>query len=393
MVDRATTNASDRAFRMGLIINPYAGVGGPSAQKGSDGEAIQRAAIEGHLPLTAPARAQTFLTALAPVWPRLELLTVAGAMGGQLCSQLQLSHRLMDYCPAEPSSYQDTEGAAACLAKAGVDLLVFIGGDGTARDLCRVLGKSQLVLGVPAGVKMHSGVYAVNPQAAAEVVKQLVSGELVSVDEKEVRDIDEEAFRRGLVKSRYFGSMLVPDEVRYVQQVKQGGREVEELVLADLAADIAESLDDDTLSIFGPGSTLHQILQNMQWPSTLLGFDVFHREHLLEADADGETLYRLVQTHSGPVALYITAIGGQGHIIGRGNQQLTAPLLRLIGRENLHVVATKTKLANLQGRPFLLDSGDPELDESWSGYIRVLTGYHDTVLYPVGCENTQGNSR
>jgi predicted polyphosphate/ATP-dependent NAD kinase len=382
--------ARSSIFRLGLILNPFAGVGGPAAHKGSDATAIQAAATQGQLALTAPARARTFLQALQGISAQFELLTIPGAMGEAICRELGYSCTLIDYVPASPSSGLDTERAAAILAATGVDLLVIIGGDGTARDVCRVLGESQLVLGVPAGVKMHSGVYAVNPQSAAEVVRQLVAGELVSVNEAEVRDIDEDAFRRGQVKSRYFGSMQVPDEVRFVQQVKQGGQEVESLVLADMAAHIEESFDDNTLYIFGPGSTTHQILQNLKWPSTLLGFDLFKGGQQLVDDASAADLIRCVRGHSGPVALYITAIGGQGHILGRGNQQLTPELLRQIGRENLQVVATKTKLKNLQGRPLLMDSGDPQLDTDWSGYIRVLTGYHDAVLYPLGHYSDSG---
>lgn len=373
-------------FRLGLLLNPLAGVGGPAAHKGSDAAAIQAAAAQGELALTAPARARTFLQALKPISDQFELLTVPGAMGETVCHELGYTCKLIDYTPANPSSYRDTEQAAAALTVAAVDLLVFVGGDGTARDVCRVTGTRQLVLGVPAGVKMHSGVYAVNPQSAAEVVKQMLAGELIGVSEAEVRDIDEEAFRRGLVKSRYFGVMQVPDEVRYLQQVKQGGQEVEELVLADIAADIEESLDDETLYIFGPGSTTHQVLQNLRWPSTLLGIDVFKGGQQLKADVSAEDLQDCLCNHTGSLALYITAIGGQGHIIGRGNQPLTPDLLRRIGRENLHVVATKTKLKNLQGRPLLMDSGDSQLDESWSGYIPVLTGYHDAVLYRLDCD-------
>ncbi len=376
--------ATPSIFRLGLILNPFAGVGGPTAYKGSDAGTIQAAAARGELALTAPARAQTFLRGLHGIHERLELLTVSGAMGEAVCREFGYSCTVIDYVPANPSSGGDTEAAAARLAAAGVDLLVIVGGDGTARDVCRVLGERQLVLGVPAGVKMHSGVYAVNPQSAAEVVRQMVTGELVSVNEAEVRDIDEKAFRQGQVRSRYFGSMQVPDEVRFVQQVKQGGREVESLVMVDLAAHIEESLDGDTLYIFGPGSTTQQVLQNLQWPSTLLGFDVFRNRERLVADASAADLTRCISEHAGPIALYITAIGGQGHVLGRGNQQLTPELLRRIGRDNLHIIATKTKLKNLQGRPLLMDSGDPALDAEWSGYIRVFTGYRDTVLYPLG---------
>ncbi len=380
------------ALRLGLIVNPLAGIGGPAAQKGSDGSELQAAAAAGQYALTSPSRARTFLQLLQPFAHQFELWTVPGAMGERVAREASLNVNLIDYVPGQPTNGHDTERAAGLLAKAGMDLIVFVGGDGTARDVCRALDERQLVLGVPAGVKMHSSVYAVNPQAAAEVVQQILAGELVSVNEGEVRDIDEEAFRAGLVKSRWFGTLQVPDEARYIQQVKQGGVEVEALVLDDIAADIAEWMTDDLLTIFGPGSTTQQVLQNLGRPSTLLGIDLFLGDRLLKPDATANDIEESLNNHNGPVALFITAIGGQGHIIGRGNQQLTAEVLQRIGRDNLHVIATRTKLKNLQNRPLLMDSGDPVLDKAWGGYISVLTGYHDRVLYPIGLDRPAADS-
>jgi predicted polyphosphate/ATP-dependent NAD kinase len=265
-----------------------------------------------------------------------------------------------------------------------VDLLVFVGGDGTARDVCRANDSSQVVIGVPSGVKMHSGVFAVNPQMAAELVAMLIKGDLVGLQLQEVRDIDEDAFRRGIVKSRYFGEMLVPQEVRYLQNVKQGGLEVEELVLNDIADQLKNQLPENVLIIMGPGSTTLGIQKNWDLDGTRLGVDLILNELLLVKDAAESDILDWLERHSGPTVLVITVIGGQGHIIGRGNQQISSKVLRKIGRENVIIVATKTKLKTLHGRPFMVDTGDRFLDEEWSGYIPVITGFADTVLYKVG---------
>lgn len=377
-------------LRLGLIVNPFAGVGGPAARKGSDAPETQTAAASGILALTAPARLAVFLKHLLPIRSDIEMVTIDGAMGAEHCRAAGFAARLVDFTPTAPSTAEDTVAAAQLMLSEKVDLLVFAGGDGTARDVCRAVGSEALVLGVPAGVKMHSGVFAVNPQAAAEIVRQMAAGELVRVMEAEVRDIDEAALQQGRVKSRFFGSLRVPDEAQYVQHVKQGGREVDELVLADIAAEIEEDLDRDALYILGPGSTLEQVAAGLNWPATLLGIDVYRAGQPLLADADGASLEALVQSHSGAIYLFLTVIGGQGHVLGRGNQQISPALLRRIGRENLRIVATRGKLNGLHGRALILDSGDPALDREWAGYATVLTGYHDRVLYPMGRAEPSG---
>ncbi|MDC9721130.1 MAG: ATP-NAD kinase, partial [Gammaproteobacteria bacterium] len=80
----------------------------------------------------------------------------------------------------------------------------------------------------------------------------------------------------------------------------------------------------------------------------------------------------------------------QGHVLGRGNQQLSPPLIKQLGMHNIHIIATKTKLKALQGRPLLVDSGDPKLDQDLAGLVPVICGFHDIVLYPLG--NPSGDS-
>lgn len=375
------------SFRLGLVINPYAGVGGPAAYKGSDARDIAQAAHCGQLPLTSPLRAQTFLRGLLEGHPfdgGLTVVTVPGLMGADACAGTGHHWELVGNCPVGiQTTREDTQAAVSAIVAAGVDLLVFVGGDGTARDVCSVIGTSQVALGVPAGVKMHSSVYAVNPQMAAVVVRDLVTANLVNVAVQEVRDIDEQAFQKGVVKSRFYGEMRVPEAGRFIQQVKQGGFEVEDLVLLDIAEHLTHHSSPDTLFIVGPGSTTYHIQRNWGVEGTLLGVDVVRAGALLAADADSRVLADYVAEHTGPILLVVTAIGGQGHIIGRGNQQITAPLLKQLGRDNLRVVATRTKLKSLHQRPLVIDSGDPEIDRAWRGYVPVITGFDDLVFYPL----------
>lgn len=365
---------------VGLIINPFAGVGGSVALKGSDGKATREQALKLGATPKAQQRVTQALTLLQPQQEALEFVTCGGAMGADVLRQLGFSYRTV-FTPADTeTSAQDTQQAVAAIQAEGVDLLLFAGGDGTARDVYEVIDDEQLVLGIPAGVKIHSGVYAVSPKAAGRVVERLVRGELSSLKRADVMDIDEALFRQGTVKARRYGDMLIPAELEYVQAVKMGGIESDELVLADIAAEVIERVDDEYL-VMGSGSTVAAVMEEMGLENTLLGVDLVHEQQLLGSDLTEQQLYQQVANiEPGKVKLVITVIGGQGHVLGRGNQQLSPRILRHIGRENVWLVATKSKLESLQGRPLLLDSGDETLDQEWSGLIAVITGYHDEVL-------------
>jgi len=366
-------------FRIGLVINPLAGLGGQAALKGSDDVADQALAM-GVKPL-ASERVRQALGVVLPYAERVELLVAPGPMGADLARELGFEHQVIGKLDGERTSAEDTRRLAVELVTRGVDLLLFAGGDGTARDICSSIRGGQLVLGIPAGVKIHSGVYAVNPRAAGELVALLVRGELVRLGEAEVRDIDEAAFREGKVRTRHFGELAIPEEGRFVQQVKQGGRETETLVLDDIAAWLQE--EDPQISwILGPGSTNLGLLQAMNLEGTLLGVDVLRAGELVAVDATEQRLWELLQA-GGEWRILVTAIGGQGHILGRGNQQISPRIVRGAGIDNLLVVATKTKLKTLDGRPFLLDSGDADLDQELSGLRRVLSGYREEMLYPA----------
>ncbi|PAU63720.1 ATP-NAD kinase [Pseudomonas sp. PIC25] len=368
------------AFHIGLIINPLAGLGGAVGLKGSDGVAAE-ALARGAEPRAA-ARTRIALECLRPVAQRIEFLTFPGPMGGDLLAEMGFAHRVLGHLGDGPTSASDTREAVAALQAAGVALILFAGGDGTARDICSVIREGQPVLGIPAGVKIHSGVYAISPRAAGELARRLVEGGLVRLASGEVRDIDEAALRDGRVAARWYGELCVPEEGGFMQHVKQAGMESEELVLSDLAAWLEDSWEPDVRYVFGPGSTLHGLARNLGLETTLLGVDVIESGRVIGRDLGEQALFELVDGH--PAFLLVTAIGGQGHIIGRGNQQISPRVLRAIGLDRLRVVATKRKLQTLEGRSLLVDSGDPVLDDSFPDVVRVWAGYKEELLYPVG---------
>lgn len=380
---------SEPLLTLGLVINPYAGAGGPAALKGSDElpESLRARLMTEAVQAAAPAqqRVLALLRALqaGPGFDpsRLRLRTVAGPQGGSVLAAAGVAHELVGADLCWPSTAADTRQAVRALQAAGIDLLLFAGGDGTARDVCAEIGLTLPVLGVPAGVKMHSGVFAINPQTAAALLLELLQGRWVTLDVAEVRDIDEAGLRAGRVRASHFGEMRVPVEARYLQQVKCSGREVEELVVAEIAAGVVEALVPGQTYAFGPGTTVAAVMSALGLANTLLGFDLVRDGELLAADVDAAGL--LAAADAGELTVVITPTGGQGSLIGRGNQQLSPALLHRLGRERIHVLATHAKLEALAGRPLRLDTGDAELDAAWSGLWPLLTGYGQEVLYAV----------
>jgi predicted polyphosphate/ATP-dependent NAD kinase len=239
------------------------------------------------------------------------------------------------------------------------------------------------VLGIPSGVKMQSGVFALLPESAAAVIDLLLRAGLVDVRLQEVRDIDEAAYRRGEVRSRCFGELLVPEAGHFVQATKQGGMEVEALVLDDIAAEVASRMDAETLYLIGPGTTPRALMESLGLPNTLLGIDAIRAGRVVAADLSGPQLEHLLAQEAGAVVAILTATGGQGSLLGRGNQQLTPAVLRRIGREHIWIIATKSKMQALAGRPLLIDTNDPDLDRQFTGFYRVITGYRDEIFYPA----------
>ena len=374
------------AFKLGLIVNPVAGLGGTVALKGSDGAQTAARAIGLGAEPKANSRTKAALEVLLPYKERLTIYTVNGDMGEKAAKALGFNAEVV-YNTSAITTPDDTEQAAKVLKDCGVDLVLFAGGDGTARNICHAIEDTVPVLGIPAGCKIHSGVYAITPKAAGRVVEMLVKGELVTLADADVMDIDEDAFRQGTVKAKRYGEMQTPSEVRYMQAVKNGGKETDELVLADIAAHVVSQMDEDTFYIMGSGSTVEAIMEEMGLENTLLGVDLIKDQTLVAQDLTAAQL--LQYTHQQSTKLVITLIGGQGHIFGRGNQQLSPALIRAIGKDNIIVVATKTKLQALNGRPLICDTGDGELDDTLTGYIKVTTGFNDHIMYAVGHQHLE----
>ena len=367
-----------RKIKIGLLLNPKAGVGGPVGLKGSDGVYGDAMLLGGQ----SKVADRTVACLERMTHDGIEWFTVPGEMGGDSLAHLGITCHLVGGLIAADTSAEDTRHGVRLLCEQGVDLLLFAGGDGTARDVADSIQNVAAVLGIPCGVKMHSGVFATTPVAAATLINKMLAGEILTVVNSDVRDIDESSFREGLVKTRFYGELPVPDDLRYVQQTKVGGKEVDALVVQDIAAYFTENMDPEALYLMGSGSTVATLMNSMGLESTLLGIDVVRKGELLAADVSESQILALLE--DAPLAkIVVTAIGGQGHVFGRGNQQLSAKVIWRVGVRNLEIVATKSKLVRLERRPLLVDTGDVVLDEALAGMKPVLVGYDDWVLYQV----------
>ena len=280
---------------------------------------------------------------------------------------------------SEHSSAQDTKDAASRLAELEVDLLLFVGGDGTARDILDAIDGRVPVVGVPAGVKMHSAVFAVTPQQAGRVaIEYLVNG--LPTREAEVMDVDEEAYRQGQLSAKLYGYIRTP----YLESMMQGVKTTsygsdEDEQQKSIAKYIAEEMQHDILYILGPGTTVRAISEYLKLEKTLLGVDVIRNKTLLMKDANENQILDLL---SSKAKIIITPIGGQAYVFGRGNQQISPTVIRKVGKDNIVIVATKNKIQNLARRRLLVDTGDPSLDLFLKGYVRVITDYREeTVLF------------
>lgn len=368
-------------LKVGLLVNPLAGLGGSLGFKGSDSPALKARVTDTSLPLErAGARAARALALLAPEADAFDFYCWGGPMGQSLFDDAGLACTVLGAPQAVPSDATDTQAAVDAMLRARVDVIVFSGGDGTARDIYDRVAARVPVLGIPAGVKMQSGVFAVSPESAAEILLRLAQGGLVDVTACEVRDIDEEALQNDIVRSRFYGELLVPSQGHHLQRTKVGGREDPELAAQEIAQWFVDTMDDNTLYLIGPGSTTAVIMDLLGLGNTLIGVDALCGGQRIAADCDEAALLALIAAHDGPVRIVVTAIGGQGFIFGRGNQQFSPRVIRTVGLENIVIVAAKSKISALEGRPLLVDTNDTELDEALCGLRSVITGYDDRTL-------------
>jgi predicted polyphosphate/ATP-dependent NAD kinase len=354
--------------RIGFLINPIAGMGGAVGLKGTDGLAGQ-ALAKGAKPL-AEERAISCLHRLSPEAENILFLTASGEMGQNALDKRALRYELV-YQAAVPSGAQDTAAACQAILESSAEMILFCGGDGTARDVASIADQVPL-LGIPAGVKMHSGVFAISPQAAAELALGFVKGDL-SLRETEIVDVDEQLYREGELQTRLYATARTPYRPVLVQEKKRIYISASEEEFKDeIALFASEFMRDGSAYILGAGTTTAKIAQFLALDKTLLGVDVIKNGKLLIKDASEKDLLTLLEREE-KAKIIVSPIGAQGFILGRGSQQISPSVLRRIGVENLIIVSTPHKLAELPR--LLVDTGDSEVDSLLAQKRLVVTGY------------------
>ena len=372
MLPLSVENKPSTVKTVGFIVNPVAGMGGAVGLKGTDGEAILDKAVSLGAKPVAPARAECFLQELSAFTKGLQLVVGAGAMGENEAKSCGFACRIIGE-KKEKTSAEDTKAIAKRIAECGVDLLVFCGGDGTARDILKAVNASLPVLGVPTGVKMHSAVFAVSPQAAARVTQRFLADEL-PLREAEVMDVDETAFREGRVSAELFGYVLIPYEPHLIQENKMASPMTESELRnqAAIAIYIIENMKPNLIYILGPGTTTRTIGDLLEAKKTLLGVDLFCDKKIVAHDVNEKQIIEKIRGKAAQII--VTPIGGQGFIFGRGNQQISPEVIRRVGLDNIVVVATEGKLRSL--RSLRVDTGDPNLDDALRAHkIKVVVDY------------------
>jgi len=367
--------------RLGFIVNPVAGLGGRVGLKGSDGPVIQQRARElGAVPEVFDRAAEALRVLKTSAGDLDKLVTCPGEMGEITAVGCGFSPIIIgDICQGMTTAENTREAAQEMLAL-GVDLILFAGGDGTARDIYEAVGDSVPTIGIPAGVKIHSAVFGVNPASAGKLAAQYLSDEIHTLRKAEVMDLDEAAYREGNVSPSLFGYLRIPYKRRLVQSRKSPNPVCEEAILHAIAMDVIDHMDDSCY-IIGPGTTTRPILTNLGLKKTLIGVDVIRNRKLVIADANERSLLELLEKYTAKVV--VTPIGGQGFIFGRGNQQISPEVLRKIGLDNIIVISAPEKIFSLGGRPLLVDTGDYEMDKALSRHIKIVTGYGERIVYPV----------
>lgn len=372
------------ATKLGFIVNPIAGMGGKVGLKGTD-NVLKEAIAKGAEPV-APRRATEFLQRLKETMAEgsIDVLTCPGIMGEEEAKTAAFPVQVLPMKIGKETSAEDTKKAVKLLVAAKANLIVFVGGDGTAKDILDSMPRRDEppVLGVPAGVKMYSGVFAVSPSDAVDVVLAFTAKE-AELAEFEIMDADEESIRRDTFAVKLHGYLKGPFIPMRIQGTKQLSPETvdEKENQTAIARYIIEEMQPNATYILGPGTTVKRVAELLGVEKTVLGVDIY-RNGKTTRDVDEKKILATVKDWQNSWII-LSPIGHQGILLGRGNQQISPEVIKHVGKQRIIVAATKNKLQSIDGNVLRVDTGDAETDKTLRGYIKVVTDYREWRLMPV----------
>jgi predicted polyphosphate/ATP-dependent NAD kinase len=372
----------NRPFRLGLIVNPVAGMGGRVGLKGTDGLSEQARKL-GAEPLSE-GRALRALRRLGIGRQNVAIMAAGGKMGASAATEAGLLCQVATSAAGDETTATDTAAAARAMMAAQVDLILFAGGDGTARDIFAVTGDAVPILGIPTGVKMQSAVFATSPEASGDLVAAIIAmpdRSRVQYRLSEVMDIDEEELRRGAISPRLFGYAKVPYIPLLLQNAKVRNHGLDEAALDSAARRIAAEMEPDAIYAIGPGRSAKRVLNALNLSGSLLGTDLVADRKLVARDANERTILDLARDRK--LRVIVGVIGGQGYVFGRGNQELSPAVIRLAARDAITIIASQQKLLALQDKRLLVDTGDLALDRELAGYWRVAVGPQEDMVMQI----------
>lgn len=364
--------------KIGFIVNPIAGMGGSVGLKGTDGEIIKEALRLGAIPV-APKRVEAFLSHIKSK-DAFFLLVAPGKMGEELIRSKGFKYKVIGRIQQNTTAL-DTKRIVEQMLNEEIELLIFCGGDGTARDIFDTIELKIPVVAIPSGVKMFSSVFALNPRAAAQIVEKFIE-ETTETQEKEVLDIDEDAFRDNRLISKLYGYLVVPKIQNLMQNAKDSskvGRTIDENKY-EIAQQIIETMEEETLYLLGPGTTVKSITDQLKLHKSLLGVDAICNKSLVGEDLNESGIVELLDKYQ-KVKIIVTPIGGQGFVFGRGNKQFTPKILRRVGKNNIIIIGTEDKIKSL--KCLRLDTGDDETDKMLEGLTKVIIGYKEELICSI----------
>lgn len=369
-------------MRIGLIINPIAGMGGKVGLHGTDGDLYLKAQELGALPFSRDRALET-LSSIIDLKDKIVFVTPQGVMGSEIASTLGFVTELLNYSSQGVASSADTKRAAQEMLNSGVDLILFSGGDGTARDIFEVVGDRTPMLGIPAGVKMRSGVFSFSPLSAGELLRRfVVTPEITPIHRVEILDVVLDSVENAWLPDEFFGVALAPFSQAYLQMAKSVSSARGDAGIDALAQELASSMDALSLYLFGPGTTTHKILVAMGLAGDVRGVDAVFGNQIIGRDLSEKEILELLKEHPNAI-LFLGVIGGQGFLLGRGNQQVSSKVIEAVKPTNVILISSADKIGRLFPPHLHVDLGDGRMESLLAGYHQVLVAPGRSIMCQI----------